>query len=178
MPNSGPWAGAGPVRQRGELAFALVFLLCALLLLSQIGTQALWFPRTQFAAQPAFWPMVSLIGMSLFGGLYLISLLRMAKPVTEWREMLMWAQASEYVGWYLAYAAIVPVIGYLPATLLVMPLLVWRLGLRSRAMMWASVAFAFGVVIFFKTLLSVRIPGGKLYDLLPPALRSFMVTNF
>lgn len=167
-----------PARRRGELAFALVFLAVTLFFLSQIGTQARWFPRTQFAAQPAFWPMVSLSAMAVFAALYLVSLLFQPRPDTEWREYLVWLRAFEYVAWYMAYAALVGALGYLSATVLAMVLLVWRLGLRSGGALLAAAGFGLAVVVLFKTLLAVRIPGGAAYELLPATWRSFMITYF
>ena len=34
------------------------------------------------------------------------------------------------------------------------------------------------VVVIFKTLLQVKVPGGAIYELLPTALRSFFLTYF
>lgn len=169
---------ASTARRPGELPFALGFLLFSAFLLSQIGNQAQFVPRTQFAAQPAFWPLLSILGMTGFAALWTVALLRLERPGPEWREMLIWLRAFEFVGWYLAYAWVVQIIGYLPGTMLVMPVLVWRLGLRGRGYMAAALGFAVAVVVLFKTLLSVRIPGGAAYDLLPPALRSVMVSYF
>ena len=59
-----------------------------------------------------------------------------------------------------------------------MALIVLRLGYRSRAMMWISLGFGGAVVVLFKGLLSVRIPGGAIYEYLPGALRSFFILNF
>ena len=165
----------GPIR--GQLLFALVFLVAALLLLSQLGSQTKWVKRTEFFAQPRFWPSVAVGGMVLFSALHLWKLprKRFAKPdFIEWR---IWLFALEWVIWFLIYVMVVPVVGYLPTTAAFVPLLVWRIGYRDRKLLWISVGFAALVVILFKTLLQVKIPGGALYEYLPGALRSFFILN-
>ena len=46
------------------------------------------------------------------------------------------------------------------------PALAWRMGYRDKQMMWISLGFAFAVVILFKSLLGVKIPGGAIYEYL------------
>lgn len=75
----------------------------------------------------------------------------------------------------MGYVLLVPIVGYLPVTLVFVPLLTWRMGYRSPRMLWISVAFAVVVVLVFKGLLSVRIPGALLYEYLPGPLRSFAI---
>ncbi len=151
-----------PIRQRGELPFALGMLAFALGMLAQIGTQAPWIAKgVKTYAQPALWPAIGLTGMALFSALHVAACLRARKPDTEWREMLVWLRAFEFVLWYLAYA-----------------FLTWRVGLRDRAsLIWAGV-FATGMVLLFKTGLSVKIPGGALYALFPDPVRIFLSLNF
>lgn len=168
-----------PIRQRGELPFALGMLGFALLMLSQIGTQAQWVAKgVKFYAQPAFWPGVGLAGMAFFSALHVLVAIRARKPDTEWREMLVWLRAFEFVLWYLAYAWLTPLSGYMLASLITMVALVWRVGLRDRqSLLWAAV-FAMGMVLVFKAGLSVKIPGGALYDLFPDRIRIFLSLNF
>ena len=163
---------------RGQLLFALVFLVAALLLLSQLGDQTKWVKRTKFFAQPRFWPAVAVAGMVLFSALHLWKLprRRFVKPdIVEWR---IWFFAIEWVLWFLAYVAVVPVLGYLPVTVGFVLLLVWRVGYRERRLLWISAGFAVAVVVLFKSLLQVKIPGGTIYEYLPGALRSFFILNF
>jgi len=162
----------------GARAFAAGFLLVSVFLLSRIGTQVQWFDGMAATAQPGFWSAVSLGAMTLFAALHLVALLIAPAPGGEGREALLWLRGMEFVGWYVVYAQAVLWLGYLAATVLVMVALVWRLGLRDRASLWAAAGFGVGVVVLFKTLLSVRIPGGAVYDLLPGAWRAFMVTHF
>ena len=168
-----------PLRQRGELPFALGMLLFALVMLLFLGDQAKWFPRgVRPHAQPALWPAIGLTGMAFFSALHVLACLRARRPDTEWREMLVWLRAFEFVLWYLAYAWLTPWLGYMLASLFTMVALVWRLGLRDRAsLLWAAI-FAISMVLMFKTGLSVKIPGGALYDLFPDRVRIFLSLNF
>jgi len=86
-----------------------------------------------------------------------------------------WFGALEYAGYFLLYVAAVPRLGYLPATLLALPLLTWRLGYRAPRMLIISALFGVTVVVLFKSLLQVKIPGGSAYELLPAAARNFMI---
>ncbi|WP_073248834.1 tripartite tricarboxylate transporter TctB family protein [Shimia gijangensis] len=166
----------GPLR--GQLLFAIVFLVAALLLLSQLGDQTKWVKRTKFFAQPRFWPAVSIIGMVLFGGLHLWKLPRRKFDRADFVEWRVWLFTIEWVLWFLIYVILVPIIGYLPVTMVFMPILMWRMGYRSKKMLWISVFFGVAVVILFKALLDVKIPGGATYEYLPGALRSFFILNF
>lgn len=165
-------------RPPGNLAFAAIFLAFAVWLTAHLGTEARWFSRIPWFQQPALWPTIGLAGMVGFGVINLISCLRARRNSSEWAEVLQWVLGLEYIGWYLAYAWAVPLIGYLPATILVMVLLVWRLGVATKpTLMWA-VLFSIGVVVLFKSILSVSIPGGQIYHLLPSGLRLFFSVNF
>jgi len=86
-----------------------------------------------------------------------------------------WFGALEYAGYFLLYVAAVPRLGYLPATLIALPLLTWRLGYRAPRMLIISALFGVTVVVLFKSLLQVKIPGGSVYELLPAAARNFMI---
>ncbi|SFL65933.1 tripartite tricarboxylate transporter TctB family protein [Shimia aestuarii] len=165
----------GPLR--GQLIFAIVFFVVALLLLSQIGEQTKWVKRTKFFAQPRFWPAVGLIGMVVFGGLHLWKLPRRRFDRMDYREWRIWFLAIEWVGWFLLYVLLVPIIGYLPTTMIFMPIITWRLGYRDKRMLWVAATFGTLVVVLFKSLLQVKIPGGLIYEYLPSALRSFFILN-
>lgn len=166
----------GPLR--GQILFAIVFLLAALFLMSQLGDQTKWFKRTKFFAQPRFWPMVSIGGMVIFGGLHLWKLPRRKFVTADYTEWKIWFFAIEWVFWFLAYVMLVPLIGYLPVTMVFMPIMCWRMGYRSKSMLWISVAFGAAVVVLFKSFLDVKIPGSMLYEYLPGAMRNFFILNF
>ncbi|WP_323776279.1 tripartite tricarboxylate transporter TctB family protein, partial [Leisingera sp.] len=160
---------------RGQLVFALFLVGAALLLLVLITEQTAWVQKTRLFAQPRFWPAVAIGGMVLLGGLHLYKLPWRRVGRYDLRELRRWAQVFEFAGWFMGYVLLVPVIGYLPVTLAFMPLLSWRMGYRSRFMLGISLAFAVAVVVLFKAVLSVKIPGAMLYEYLPGPLRSFFI---
>ncbi len=170
------------VRTAGQIVFAVGFVLIALVLVAVLPDQTAWKNRTKLFAQPRFWPAVSVIGMLVFGGLHLWHQTRQSRKRLVDRNDLyeagVWLASFEYAGWFLAYVWGVPIIGYLPATLIFAPLLSWRLGYRGRKMLWVSVIFGALVVVMFKGFLHVKIPGGLIYEYLPDALRSFFILNF
>ncbi|WP_106751593.1 tripartite tricarboxylate transporter TctB family protein [Pannonibacter carbonis] len=165
-------------RRPGELLFAMLFLGLSVLLLAQIGWQTTWLPGKGLAAQPRTWPFVGLAGMVLFGTLHLIATNRVRRTPGRWQEAMLWLRSLEFVAWYLVYVFSVPYLGYLPATLVFCLSLTWRCGYRSRVALFAAAGFGLGVVFFFRTLLSVKIPGGALYDALPAPLDIFFLTYF
>ncbi|RFP87394.1 tripartite tricarboxylate transporter TctB family protein [Rhodobacteraceae bacterium 63075] len=163
---------------RGQALFAIVFVVASALLLSQLGNETRWAKGTEFFAQPRFWPAVSVIGMLLFGALHLWKLPRRGFERVDVAEWIIWFRAIEFVLWFLAYVWLVPILGYLPMTVVFMLILSWRLGYRSGKMLWIAAVFGFCVVVVFKSFLQVRIPGGAIYEYLPGALRSFFILNF
>lgn len=165
-------------RRPGDLVFAVVFLVFALALLSQLGEQTVWKKGTKLFAQPAFWPAVSLVSMSLFAAFHWLGSAVSPRLDGRWTEIWFWLRALEYVAWFLAYVTLVPIIGYLLATILFTTALAFRLGYRSAGWIAISAMSAFAIVLIFKTFLQVRVPGGMIYECLPGALRSFMLTNF
>ena len=164
----------------GGLIFAVIFLGFAGLLLSQLDAQTKFSSKTwgtaKMFAQPAFWPGVGVVGMVLFGGLHAIGALR-ARQSGEAYAALFWLRPLEYLGWFMAYVFAVPWIGYLAATVIFTVFLAFRAGYRGPKVLIAA-ATGFGIVLIFKTALSVKIPGGAIYEALPDALRNFMILNF
>ncbi len=173
-PEERRWVG----RLQGQVIFAIAFVVLSLLLLSQIGDQTKWVKRTAFFAQPRFWPAVGLGGMVVFGALHFWRLPRRRVRRTDVIEARIWAQPLEYALWFMAYVLLVPVIGYLPVTMAFVPAMVWRMGYRTKKLLWAGAAFGAIVVVVFKAFLQVKIPGAMLYEYLPGALRSFFILNF
>lgn len=165
-----------PVRA-GSTIVVLLFVLAALYLLSQIGTETRYSARGKLFAQPRFWPAVAVGGMVLFGVLHLARTWR-----TGWsgglHEAVQWLRALEFVAWFMIYVVAVPLIGYLAATILFTLLLAFRMGYRRPSQLWMAVAMGIAVVVIFKAGLSVKIPGGAIYEYLPSAMRSFMIVNF
>jgi hypothetical protein len=170
-----------PRHHRAEIVFGVLSFALALFLLSQIDNETTWIAGRPFVRQPAFWPTVSIVGMTVFGAFELWSTTRALRsrtgsPVAP--EIMLWVRAVEYLAWFMAYVWIVPVIGYLPTTMIFCALLTWRLGYRRPKTILAAVLTGIGTVIVFKTLLAVKIPGGELYEYLPHAIRNVMIQYF
>ena len=115
--------------------------------------------------------------MVCFGALHLYRLPWRRFTGFDGAELRRWIAALEFVLWFMGYVIAVPYLGYLPVTMIFVPLLAWRMGYRRTRMMVISVGFAVAVVLAFKMALSVRIPGAVLYEYLPDALRSFFILN-
>ncbi|MFP5510190.1 MAG: tripartite tricarboxylate transporter TctB family protein [Alphaproteobacteria bacterium] len=170
-------AGKGP--QRGQILFALAFAGFAIFILSNLGNQTEWVERSTLFAQPGFWPGIAGTGMVLFGLLHLRGLRRGKGMRRPWisradrAEARIWLRPLEYTAWFMVYVLAVPRIGHLPATMIFAPALTWRLGYRNPRLLWAAVVFAVVVVVIFKGLLGVKIPGGAIYEYLPDGLRAF-----
>lgn len=163
-------------RRPGNLFFASAFFTLSLILLSQLGNQASWLASTKWSSQPALWPTIAVIGMTVFAALNWFSALVSPRIEGRWQEVAVWFRALEFVIWFMAYVIAVPRAGYLPSTILFAMLLAFRMGYRSKRMLAASVLTAIAVVVVFKSFLQVKVPGGQLYEYLPDAIRSFMLT--
>lgn len=165
-------------RRPGDIVFAWVLLIVSVFLLSQLFEQTAYKPRGKLFAQPRFWPAVSLMGMAGFAVFHLLGSALSERIEGRWREVWTWIAALEYAGWFIAYAALVPLGGYLPTTLVFALALTLRAGYRSARMLIAAGACAVIIVLLFKTLLRVNLPAGRVYELLPDGLRPFMLTYF
>lgn len=165
-------------RRPGELLFATLFLAIGLALLGLITHQTAWLPGKGLAAQPRTWPLIGLVGMVVFGALHLSWAHRNTRTPGRWREALLWVSSVEYVAYYLAYVFAVPRIGYLGATIAFCLFLTWRAGYRSMKSYLSAMLFALAVVLLFKTILNVKIPGGAIYEYLPAELRNIMLRYF
>ena len=170
----------GPGHRPGALPFAGIFLLVALVLLALIGSETEWVKRGAFFSQPRFWPAVGIGGMVFFGALHFVSAWR-GRGSREDRaveEAVQWLRSIEYALWFMAYVLVTPWAGYLPATIVFSVLLAIRVGYRSATMLWSAAGMGLAIVLVFKTLLEVKIPGGALYELLPHGLRNVMILYF
>lgn len=165
-------------RRPGDIVFAAAFLAFSIFLLSQLGNQTSWKNGAKLAAQPSFWPAVSLGAMTFFAALHLLGSALSPRIDGRWKEIGFWMRALEYVLWFMVYVWMVPLIGYLLATILGATLLALRAGYRTRTMLLSAAVGGFLVVVIFKSFLQVKIPGGAIYELLPTAARSFMLTYF
>lgn len=165
-------------RRPGDLVFALIFLAFSLFLWINLDAQTTWVKRTKTVAQPAFWPTVSVYLMLGFSALHLIGSLVSPRIPGRLKEVTFWVRSLEFSAWFLAYVKLVPVIGYLPATILFMLTLSFRLGYRGVRELGGAAAVGVLIVVVFKTFLQVKIPGGQIYEYLPDALRAYMLTYF
>ncbi len=165
-------------RRPGNLLFAAIFLVMSVVLVSQIGSQTVWKTSTKFSSQPALWPIISLVGMTAFALLNWISAVVSPKIEGRLAEVLFWVRSLEFVLWFMAYVLIVPLLGYLPSTILFAIFLTVRVGYRTPKMIGFSMLTAVGVVVIFKSFLQVKVPGGQAYEMLPDQLRSIMLIYF
>lgn len=116
--------------------------------------------------------------MSLFGAAELFCSWRKRtrhSQIAITLEVLHWSKAVEYILWFMAYVWLVPLVGYLPVTLMFCFALTCRLGYRDKRMIVAALLIAIAIVVIFKSFLAVKIPGGALYEYLPVAIRNFMI---
>ena len=167
-------------RQRRPCDFvvATAFMAFAVVSLMLLPQETRWVEKTPLFAQPAFWPAIGIFMMVGFGAVHLIGSIASERSPGRGKEVLYWAQSLEFVAWFLAYVLAVPVIGYLPASILFSVLLVWRLGYRSPQSFAIAAIFGFAVVAVFKAGLNVKVPSGALYAYLPDSIRTFMMVNF
>ena len=104
---------------------------------------------------------------------------RFLLPTKATFEFAKYAEASEFVFYFIVYTLLVPIFGYLLATVLLGVFLPWRLGYRGRVWLLRSFSCSFAVVIVFRTLLQIKTPVSIwLYDLMPTPLRGFLLTYF
>jgi len=163
-----------------SVVFAVAFALFAFFLLSQLGSETKFSARGKLFAQPRFWPAVAVYGMALFALLHIWHCWRErrrdAQPGTL-TELFNWIKALEYLCWFMLYVYLVPLLGYLPVTILFAIALSLRTGYRSGKQVAIAAVLAIAIVLIFKTGLSVRIPGGAVYEYLPDSIRNFMIIN-
>ncbi|UWQ79882.1 tripartite tricarboxylate transporter TctB family protein [Leisingera sp. S132] len=163
-------------RRPGDLVFAVMFLLFALFLLSQLGEQTKWVKRTKWFGQPSLWPSVAVWGMVVFGAFHLLGSMVSPRISGRLKEVVFWLRSLEYVLYFLAYVAIVPLFGYLPSTILFALFLTLRAGFRRPLHLALATLFATCVALIFRGFLQVKIPAGEIYQHLPEALRAFAMT--
>lgn len=165
-------------RRPGDIVFAWAVLIFSVFLLSQITQQTAYSPGKNIVTQPRFWPMVSLTGMTVFAAFHLLGSALSERLTGRWSEVWLWVTSLEYAAWFVLYAILVPVLGYLPSTMIFAVVLALRVGYRSRAtLVWAT-ASAIVIVVLFKTILQVRLPAGQIYEALPDGLRQIFLTYF
>jgi hypothetical protein len=167
-----------PRHHRAEILFGLAAFLFAVFLATRAGSELSWDASRSLFNQPGFWPLMAIAGMILCGAFELFFSWRRnatGKGESVAAEVGMWLKSLEYAGWFMAYVLATPYLGYLPTTLLFCLLLTVRLGYRRKRMLIASLLVGLATVVVFKSLLAVKIPSAAVYELLPAALRNFMI---
>lgn len=165
-------------RRPGDLVFSIICFAFSVFLVLSLPGETTWASRGELLAEPAFWPYVAAYAMLIFSALHLISSLLSPAPPGRWREIGFWLRSVEFAGWFMAYVFLVPWLGYLPGTALFAVVLTLRLGYRAARLLLAAAGFGVIVVVVFKSFLQVKVPGGAMYEMLPTAMRSFMLTYF
>ncbi|WP_375264884.1 tripartite tricarboxylate transporter TctB family protein [Planktotalea sp.] len=165
-------------RRPGDIVFAWIFLILSLFLVSQLDSQAPWKPNGKTFSQPAFWPTVAVYAMSFFAAFHLLSSFLSERLEGRWSEVWSWVKSVEYAGWFMVYVSLVPMLGYLPMTMVFAVLFGLRAGYRSVKVLGFLLILAIVIVVVFKGFLQVKIPGAAIYEYLPTALRSFFLTYF
>ncbi|PWE51474.1 hypothetical protein DEM26_00445 [Thioclava sp. NG1] len=165
-------------RRPGDMAFAVLFFALSIGLLIALPWQTEWVKRTKTYAQPAFWPMVSIFAMVVFSMFHLLGSFVSERIPGRWREVAQWLRSLEYAVWFMVYVALVPLIGYLLATILFSCTMTLRLGYRGWRWMLVSVLFSVVVVVLFKSFLQVKIPAGMIYEAAPAPFRAILMTYF
>lgn len=166
-------------RKVGDTLFAGLCLIFSVFLLWNMTEQTVWANGSQWASQPALWPRLAVIGMTLFSAIYFVQSLRDARRAERLaslgEEMRRWIASFEYAAWFMAYVFITPVIGYLAGSVLFAISLALRVGYRSRFAMMSALGVGVVTVLLFKSFLQVKIPGGAIYQYFPEALRNFFI---
>jgi len=165
-------------RRPGDIVFAWLILAVSLFLLSQIADQTVYKKGAKLFAQPRFWPAVSLSLMSAFAAFHLLGSAFSERIEGRWREVLLWCSSLEYAGWFIGYAMLVPIAGYLPTTVVFALALTLRAGYRSRVALLSALGAAIVIVLLFKTFLQVKLPSGLIYEYLPDGIRQIMLNYF
>lgn len=160
----------------GQVVFVVAGFVLSVLLLSQIGNQTEWSERARnFGSQPRLWPAIALITMVLGFAVH-YWLMRRRRPNTlDWVEARRWAEPLEYLIWFLVYVVAVPMLGFMPMSILFACALTYRLGYRQKPALAIAAAFAVAMVVLFKGILGVNIPGAQIYEFLPDSIRTFFL---
>lgn len=164
-----------PGPKRGQILFASILALFSAILSAFLWDQTVWKEGKDLFSQARFWPAVGVFGMLLFTSLHIWKLPRRKLVAADWTEGRKWLEVIEFAIWFLGYVWFVPIAGYLPVTILFALALTWRMGYRSPRMLWIAALLGIVVVVVFKGVLQVRIPGAAAYEYLPGAVRNFFI---
>ena len=169
------------ISQAGDLVFAIFFLAVSLFLLARLGGQTELVKRTGTVAQPAFWPTVAVALMTGFA----VPAPHRFSGVSAGRGALGGGEILDSIRRIRALVHGLCLdgcpaarLGYLPSSIVFPALLAFRLGYRAPRKLGFAAASGVTVVVLFKSLLQVKVPGGAIYETLPDAMRAFMLTYF
>ena len=166
-------------QKSGEIVFAGFLLVIALLLLALIGQQTSYIKGMSFVSQPRFWPGLCLFGFALCAAIHFYNVYKTfdsgANKQATITELRHWVSPLEYAIYFMVYVYLTQWLGYLFSTLFFSLFLVRRCGYSGRGWSLSAAGFALIVVLFFKTFLQIKIPGGVLYEWFPAGLRNFMI---
>ena len=180
-------------RKHGDFPFSLFMLALVLFLLWQFGAESGWNERDlpqkrvgKILKQPWIGPFIC---MSLLVPAALFNIwsswrtarrnIRLLRPDRTGFELRQWLRSFEYIAYFIAYTALMPIFGYLLSTVTFAVYLTWRLGYRSWR--WIGIGFvsALTVVIMFRTILQIKTPVNIwLYNQFPQAMETFMKIYF
>lgn len=162
----------------GEVLLSALLALIAVVLLAQFGEQTRISKRAAIWSQPGFWSGVGLVLMAVGAAAHGWNRWRhrgRAQPLVALALARDWLRPLEYAGWFLTYVYATTLLGYLPATVLFCVSLAFRTGVRQPRVLAAMAGVAVLLVVVFKALLRVNVPGGALYDWLPPPVAAFFI---
>lgn len=161
----------------GATLFMIGFCVVSIVLMLYLGDQTKFSAKGKFFAQPRVWPAIGVIGMLVFSTLHIIQRMGVRVPGSV-AEAGLWLRGLEYFAWFMVYVWVVPRLGYLPTTILFTMALAIRAGYRKPTTILAAAGMGVAIVVVFKTLLGVKIPGGAAYEYLPDAIRNVFILNF
>jgi lipid-A-disaccharide synthase-like uncharacterized protein len=162
-----------------RVVFVVALFMFTAFLVASLPFEISWKAGQSFFEQPGHWTIISIIGMTVFCLPLLIQTIRFRdRNQSSIAEIKNWILALEYVGWFLSYSIVMGYIGYLPASILFCTLLAWRTGYQDRKSLLSAIFVAIFTVVVFKSFLTVKIPGGAIYEYLPEGLRNIMIHYF
>lgn len=104
---------------------------------------------------------------------------RKSRPNQTLWEVTQWARALEFISYFILYTWLVPVVGYLIATVLMACYLTYRLGYKGWRWQGIAALSAFVMVLIFRTGLQIKTPVNIwLYNQLPQSAEIFMKVYF
>ncbi len=168
-----------PASAKAQWLYAFISFGVSIFLLLSIPFQTTYFEGVEWFNQPRTWPSFAIFGMLVFGLLQLLYLRKYHDEpnfVPFEQELRMFGRGLEMAVWFAVYIFAVGYFGYMPSTIVFSLFMTWRMGYRRSVYYIAAVLTAIMVVVIFKDLLRVNIPGGYLYNYFPESMQGFLKT--